>query len=576
MNIKKISKYLLVLFALLFIGGCQNNSNEYTLPDLSGKSKTDIVTLLDEAEMKYEFSYIQDEDLAADTFVEYGNDLEALDIVSKDDLISIVLSTPNFVLPDLTGMNQGEILQLFISTGVNFSFEMEVNNDVTDQTFSKYGNEYSIGDPIASGANLTIYIGFNTTKLPDLTGMLVGQIERVLIEEQIQYSFEYVIDDNNTEDMFVEYKDFEIGDDYNDEVIVIVLYENTFTNADSSLIISKYIDGGEGTSDQAIEIYNPTNSAIDLKDYHIAIYENGSFEVTYNIPLTDISLGASETYVIANKASSNGDLLRKADLISDDLVFNGNDTIQLRYKNNTYIDTIYHIGNRDFVFDNEIFVRKAEVVSGTREFVFNQWTAYIPTYIDVLGTHPITAPDKITYDFINRDFYDPLGGMDLVTLVKINDGDTASFNPGFLDNERVRFLGVDTPETYPVQDPWGPEAKAYTTLILNSAIEIYIQSDPILGYKENYGRHLGLIWVNLGENGLTINILNSDDEVMRTEHLSGWILLNYHLVLNGYSYNYYGSESRLIFDNRYLYRWFQDAQLFAQENGLGIHEWESL
>ncbi|MDD4070201.1 MAG: hypothetical protein PHF05_07095, partial [Candidatus Izemoplasmatales bacterium] len=92
------------------------------------------------------------------------------------------------------------------------------------------------------------------------------------------------------------------------------------------------------------------------------------------------------------------------------------------------------------------------------------------------------------------------------------------------------------------------------------------------GYKENYGRHLGLIWVNLGENGLTINILNSDDEVMRTEHLSGWVLLNYHLVLNGYSYNYYGSESRLIFDNRYLYRWFQDAQLFAQENGLGIHE----
>jgi hypothetical protein len=32
----------------------------------------------------------------------------------------------------------------------------------------------------------------------------------------------------------------------------------------------------------------------------------------------------------------------------------------------------------------------------------------------------------------------------------------------------------------------------------------------------------------------------------------------------------------LIFNNRYLYRWFQDAQIFAEENDLGIHEWEFL
>jgi hypothetical protein len=109
-------------------------------------------------------------------------------------------------------------------------------------------------------------------------------------------------------------------------------------------------------------------------------------------------------------------------------------------------------------------------------------------------------------------------------------------------------------------------------LILNNAEQIYIQSDPDLGYTETYGRHLGLIWVNLGETGLTIEIKNSNDEVMRTEYLSGWILLNYHLVLNGFSFNYYSSDSSLVFENRYLYRYFQDAQLFAQENGLGIHE----
>jgi hypothetical protein len=32
----------------------------------------------------------------------------------------------------------------------------------------------------------------------------------------------------------------------------------------------------------------------------------------------------------------------------------------------------------------------------------------------------------------------------------------------------------------------------------------------------------------------------------------------------------------LVFDNRYLYRWFQDAEKFAKENNLGVHEWEFL
>ena len=211
-------------------------------------------------------------------------------------------------------------------------------------------------------------------------------------------------------------------------------------------------------------------------------------------------------------------------------------------------------------------------MKGTRVYSFNQWCGFIPTYTEVLGTHPITVPEEITIQIISRPFDDPLGGMDSVTLSYINDGDTAAFTPGFLSDERVRFLGVDTPETYPAVEDWGLEGKAYTTLILNAAEHIYIQSDPDLGYTETYGRHLGLVWVDLGETGLVIDILSSTGTVMRTETLSGWILLNYHLVLNGYSYNYYSDESNLVFNNRYLVRWFQEAERFASENGLGIHE----
>jgi len=163
----------------------------------------------------------------------------------------------------------------------------------------------------------------------------------------------------------------------------------------------------------------------------------------------------------------------------------------------------------------------------------------------------------------------------LVTLDYISDGDTAAFLPGFTGEQRVRFIGVDTPETYPVEDPWGPEAKAYTATILNYARDngksIYIQSDPQLAYQDTYGRHLGLIWVDLGEDVINIDIMDSSENVIYTESLTGVILLNYHLVKNGFSYNYYSSNSELIFDNRYLYRWFQDAEKIAKENNLGVH-----
>ena len=182
-------------------------------------------------------------------------------------------------------------------------------------------------------------------------------------------------------------------------------------------------------------------------------------------------------------------------------------------------------------------------------------------------------PEKIDFQFIDRDFWDELGGMDLVSYVSAADGDTAYFTPGFLGDDRVRFLGTDTPETWinPPQ-PWGLEAKAYTVYVLEHAQAIYIQSDPDSGFVGGYGRPLGLVWVNLGTPGIVYDHLNSDGEVVRTESLSGWILLNYHLILNGYSNNYYGTDSSMAFNDRYLFRWFQDAEKSAIAAGIGLQE----
>ncbi|MDY0023417.1 MAG: lamin tail domain-containing protein [Candidatus Izemoplasmatales bacterium] len=591
MILKKSIKLFILIISVFVIISCGNTTEPTTLstnetsstieevflPDLSGEDKETIISEMDNLGLSYTIIYETNTETSENNFIRYEGDFSSGDSVTESDDIVIVIATPYYVLPDFAGMTQTEIFTVLLAEGITFSFELEVNNDVLENTFSSYGNDLMPGQPFDEQSVLIVYIAFNETKLPDLTGKLKFEIEKILTEEQISYEFEYIVNDDFAEDLFIGYENAEIGDIYNDETVTINLYKNTFTDNPTSLMFSKYIDGGDDTSDQAIEIYNATDLTISLGDYHVVIFTNGSYEVSYRIDLDDEDLAPGATYLITNKSSTSATLLREANsrgLITEDLVFDGNDTIQLRYKNDTYIDSIYHIGNRDFVMDNEVYIRKPDVVKGVRNYVFTQWISFIPTYFEIVGTHPVDfdITEGPTFTLINRGFDDPLGGMDSVTLVSINDGDTASFTPGFLDNERVRFLGVDTPETYPVADLWGPEAKAYTTQILNSAIGIFIQSDPDLGYTETYGRHLGLVWVNLGEEGITIDILSSTGQVMRTEHLSGWILLNYHLVLNGYSYNYYGSASTLVFDNRLLYRWFQDAQLFAASNGLGIHE----
>lgn len=50
------------------------------------------------------------------------------------------------------------------------------------------------------------------------------------------------------------------------------------------------------------------------------------------------------------------------------------------------------------------------------------------------------------------------------TVMRIVDGDTIEVSPdAAAGNEDVRFLTVDTPETYGAAEPLGPEAKAFTT-----------------------------------------------------------------------------------------------------------------
>jgi micrococcal nuclease len=82
-------------------------------------------------------------------------------------------------------------------------------------------------------------------------------------------------------------------------------------------------------------------------------------------------------------------------------------------------------------------------------------------------------------------------GLAIVTHVV--DGDTIDVEIGGR-TERVRLIGIDTPETRKPDSPiecYGPEASAFTTELLPEGTEVRIERD-IVG-RDDYGRLLGYV-----------------------------------------------------------------------------------
>ena len=82
-------------------------------------------------------------------------------------------------------------------------------------------------------------------------------------------------------------------------------------------------------------------------------------------------------------------------------------------------------------------------------------------------------------------------------VVRVVDGDTIVAEIDGLET-RVRLIGVDTPETVkPSTDvePYGPEASAYTTEMLDGQ-DIYLEYD--VETVDRYGRDLAYVWLEDG------------------------------------------------------------------------------
>lgn len=143
------------------------------------------------------------------------------------------------------------------------------------------------------------------------------------------------------------------------------------------------------------------------------------------------------------------------------------------------------------------------------------------------------------------------GNQDFVqaVIVRAVDGDTAVVR---IDGQekRVRFLGVDTPETVHPNKPvqfYGKEASNFTKESLNGRrVWLEYDSNP----QDRYGRHLAYIWLN---NPKTIN-----ESTIRES------MFNAKLLLGGYA------KVMIIRPNKRYESEFRKFQDEARNKMLGV------
>ena len=125
------------------------------------------------------------------------------------------------------------------------------------------------------------------------------------------------------------------------------------------------------------------------------------------------------------------------------------------------------------------------------------------------------AKTKLTDSFSSKDFITE--GIEEVDLYQAVDGDTIHVVNSKGTILKLRFLGVDTPESTATVEPWGKKASAFTKNIVKNCKSLVIQSDGGAAKQDNYERYLSWVWYKMDDN-------------------SDYRLLNLELVQEGYSY----------------------------------------
>lgn len=159
---------------------------------------------------------------------------------------------------------------------------------------------------------------------------------------------------------------------------------------------SEYVEGS--SNNKLLEIYNPTDGDLELEDYRIERYTNGSATVSASFTWpAGATLAPGEVYVIAN-ASADSALLALADTADAITNYNGDDAMALVYApDGRKVDLIGVIGEDPGTSwpvgggatANNTLVRDPSVNGGQTNWYLaaQTWLVYPIDFADSLGAH---------------------------------------------------------------------------------------------------------------------------------------------------------------------------------------------
>lgn len=182
----------------------------------------------------------------------------------------------------------------------------------------------------------------------------------------------------------------------------------------SDLFISEYVEGG--SNNKAIELFNGTGHEVDLKEYTLELYSNGSSDPSNPVDFTklsgvDTTLANGETFVIVNSGSV-ADLKAKGNLEHTITYFNGDDAIVLKH-NGEIIDSFGQVGvdpgsawgATAVKTVDQTLVRKSTVTSGDKNSTdafepADQWETLGKDVFTNIGSHTMdgfsNVPTKVS------------------------------------------------------------------------------------------------------------------------------------------------------------------------------------
>jgi endonuclease YncB( thermonuclease family) len=157
----------------------------------------------------------------------------------------------------------------------------------------------------------------------------------------------------------------------------------------------------------------------------------------------------------------------------------------------------------------------SEVLIGSEVRVYTTPLNLTVTYLNTLDAALQLQPA----DYAGKEFI--ADGIGVATVARYVDGDTTWFQSG-ASSFSVRYLGIDTPESTALYEPWGKAAAAYTQAILENAETIVLQAEG--ERMDGNGRYLAWVWY-------------------RNSATEKFLLLNLELVELAYSKNKVSSGS---------------------------------